>query len=255
MSAPDAARRGPLLALDTSTLTAGIALYGAGGLLGETSWSAGRAQTTAILGETARLLELAALRPVDLGAVAVATGPGAFNGLRVGLSTAKGLCFALGLPLLGIPTLDAVAYPHGGYGHPVRAVIAAGRGRFVSALYDWPEGSLRRLTEYENTTLEGLAALVAAPTLVCGELPQDRLDAWRELAPEALLTSPTLNARRAGCLAELAWARFRRDEWDDADTLEPVYLHAPPAGDPARALAEATPPTLPVADWRLPPDN
>jgi tRNA A37 threonylcarbamoyladenosine modification protein TsaB len=158
VSAPDAARRGPLLALDTSTLTAGIALYGAGGLLGETSWSAGRAQTTAILGETARLLELAALRPVDLGAVAVATGPGAFNGLRVGLSTAKGLCFALGLPLLGIPTLDAVAYPHGGYGHPVRAVIAAGRGRFVSALYDWPGGELAspdRVREYDAGRLGG----------------------------------------------------------------------------------------------------
>ena len=229
MSAPDAGRRGPLLALDTSTLTAGIALYGAEGLLAETSWPAGRAQTTTILGEVARLLDLAGLRPGDLGAIGVATGPGAFNGLRVGLSTAKGLGFALGLPLIGVPTLDAVAYPHGGQGYPVRAVIAAGRARFVSALYDWPSGVLERLTAYENTTLDGLAATITAPTLVCGELPQERLDTWHDLAPRAIFTSPTLNARRAGCLAELAWARFRRGEWDDTDALEPVYLHAPPA--------------------------
>lgn len=241
MSAPEPGQRGPLLALDTSTLTAGIALYGATGLLAETSWSAGRAQTTATLAEVARLLDLAGLRPSDLGAVAAATGPGAFNGLRVGLSTAKGLCFALGLPLIGVPTLDAVAYPHGDGGHPVRAVIAAGRGRFVSALYDWPEGRFGRASDYANTTLDELAELIAGPTLVCGELPLDRLAAWREHAPEALLTSPTLNARRAGCLAELAWGRLRRGEWDDADQLEPVYLHAPPAEVTAPVVAPVAP--------------
>lgn len=231
MSALDVQRRGPLLALDTSTMTAGLALYGATGLLAETSWPAGRTQTTAVLGEAARLLDLSGLVPADLGGVAVAIGPGAFNGLRVGLSTAKGLCFSLGLPIFGIPTLDAVAYPHGGHGYPVRAVIVAGRGRFVSALYGWSDGTLQRLTEYENTNLDGLAALISGPTLVCGELPQERLAHWRELAPAAILTSSTLNARRAGCLAELAWARFRRDQWDDPDTLEPVYLHGPPAGN------------------------
>jgi tRNA threonylcarbamoyladenosine biosynthesis protein TsaB len=134
VSVPDAARRRPLLALDTSTQTAGVALYADDTLLAEVSWPAGRAQTTALLGEIDRLLCLGGLRPPDLGAVAVATGPGSFNGLRVGLATAKGLAFALDLPLLGVPTLDAAAYPHGGHGRPVRAVIAAGRGRFVSAL-------------------------------------------------------------------------------------------------------------------------
>ena len=243
MSAPEQHARGPLLALDTSTLTAGLALYGAAGLLGETSWPAGRAQTTTLLSEVARLLELAGLRPTDLGAIAAASGPGAFNGLRVGLSTAKGLAFALGLPLVGVPTLDAVAYPHGGSGHPVRAVIAAGRGRFVSALYAWPDGHLTRVDAYANTTFDGLGELIAGPTLVCGELPLDRLAAWRERVPDALLTSPTLSARRAGCLAELAWARVRREDWDDADLLEPIYLHAPP---PDSAPPTAVPPVATV---------
>lgn len=247
MSAPEPGQRGPLLALDTSTMNAGIALYGAGGLLAETSWPAGRAQTTAILAEVARLLALVGLRPPDLGAVAAAIGPGAFNGLRVGLSTAKGLAFALDLPLIGIPTLDAVAYPHGDGGHPVRATIAAGRGRFVSALYDWPGGEFGRVGEYANTTLDGLADLIAGPTLVCGELPLDQIGAWRERAPDALLTSPTLNSRRAGCLAELAWERLRRGDRDDAERLEPIYLHAPPA-DAAASAAPPAPSLAPGAD-------
>lgn len=222
MSVPD---HGPLLALDTSTTTAGIALYAGAGLLAEWSWPAGRAQTTTLLAEIDRLMALCALRPADLGAVAVAIGPGAFNGLRVGMSTAKGLAHALALPLLGVPTLDVVAYPHGGQPLPIRAVIAAGRGRFVSARYERLGGALRQTGAYVNTTLDELAALIGGPTMICGELPFDRLAVWRAATPDARVASPALGARRAGFLAEIAWTRLRAGERDDPATLEPIYLH------------------------------
>ncbi len=217
----------PLLAIDTSTGVAGVALYGPAGVLAEASWAAGRAQTASVLREIDRLCALSDLRPGDLGAVAVATGPGSFNGMRVGISTAKGLALALALPLLGVPTLDATAYPHGDAGCPVRAVLQAGRGRYVSALYRWREGGLCRVGDYANTTLDELAALIMEPTLVCGELPHEQLTGWHDAAPLARLVPPTLNTRRASCLAELAWQRRQRGEGDDPATLEPVYLHGP----------------------------
>ena len=217
----------PLLAIDTSTGVAGLALYGPGGVLAEAGWLAGRAQTAAALREIDRLCGLVSLRPSDLGAVAVATGPGSFNGMRVGLSTAKGLAFALSLPLLGVPTLDATAYPHGDAGCPVRAVLTAGRSRFVSALYRWQDGTMQRAGDYANTTLVELAALLVEPTLICGELPHERLAEWQATAPLARVVPPTLNARRASCLAEIAWQRHMRGEADDPATLEPVYLHGP----------------------------
>ena len=215
----------PLLAIDTSTGVAGLALYDATGPLAEITWAAGRAQTGVVLREIDRLCQLCALQPRDLGAVAVAIGPGSFNGLRVGLSTAKGLAFALGLPLLGVPTLDAAAYPHANAGSPVRAVLLAGRARFVSALYRWHDDALRRLSEYENTTLDELAHLIVEPTLVCGELPLHQLAAWREQVPLARFPLPSLNLRRASYLAEIAWARHGRGEADDPTLLEPIYLH------------------------------
>ena len=228
--------RKPLLAIDTSTSWASLALYGEGAVLAELGWPAGRAQTVALLGAIDQLLGYGGLAgPAELGAVAVALGPGSFNALRVGLSTAKGLCFALDLPLLGVPTLDAAAYPHIGRGRPVRAVIAAGRGRFVSALYRWSEDGLWRAGEYANTTFEGLAALIAEPTLLCGELPPHRQHEWPVLAPAAQLVSPALGARRAACLAELAWARWQRGERDDPAAIEPVYLHSPA---PARVAGQ-----------------
>ena len=229
----DAAK--PLLAIDTSTLVAGLALYGEEGSLAELTWAAGRAQTTALLGELDRLLALCGLGPPDLGAVAVATGPGSFNALRVGLSTAKGLAFALAVPLIGVPTLDATAYPHAAGGRPVRATLAAGRGRLVSALYRWDGAGPRRVGDYANTTLEGLAALVLEPTLVCGELAGDTARQLTTLAPAAQLPPPSGRGRRPGALAELAWGRLRRGEADDPAALEPVYLHGPAA---AAARAE-----------------
>src|SRR5437764_105699 len=211
-----AAPGGALLALDTSTLAAGRALYRDGAPLAELQWPAGRAQTTAVLHEIDRLLGLAGLTVADLAAVAVAPGPGSFNGLRVGLSTAKGLVFALGLPLLGVPTLDATAYPHAAGGRPVRAVLAAGRGRLVSALYRWGEGAPRRVGDYANTPADG---------------------------PAAQLPPPALRGRRAACLADLAWGRLRRGEADDPAALEPVYLHpaSTVAADAAAVVAGRRP--------------
>ncbi len=215
----------PLLAIDTSTALAGLALYNAAGVLAELTWAAGRAQTGSVLREIDHLCQLCSLQPGDLGAIAVAVGPGSFNGLRVGLSTAKGLAFALGLALIGVPTLDATAYPHGSAGYPVRAVLLAGRARYVSALYRWHDDALRRLSDYENTTLDELGRLIVEPTLVCGEVPHDQLAAWRVQVPLARLPSPSLQVRRASYLAEIAWARHCRGEADDPISLEPVYLH------------------------------
>lgn len=225
----------PLLAIDTSTHFAGLTLYTADGVLAECQWRAGQAQTAALLPQVDQLLTLGGVAVNDLGAVAVATGPGSFTGLRVGLSAAKGLVYGLGLPLFGVPTLDATAYPHLGQGRPVRAVLAAGRGRLVSALYRWRDGALQRAGEYATSSLEGLATLIVEPTLVCGEL--DALAARRlvELAPAARLAPPAARPRRAASLAELAWLRWTRGEHDDPAGLEPIYLHgrAPERATPA----------------------
>ena len=123
------------------------------------------------------------------------------------------------------PTLDVLAYPHGGQGLPIRAVIVAGRGRYVSARYVPLDGALRQASGYANTSLDELAALIDEPTLVCGELPFGQLGVWREAAALARIASPALGARRAGFLAEIAWARLRVGERDDPATLEPIYVH------------------------------
>lgn len=120
-----------LVAVDTSTAYIGIACYDAGGLLGECNWFSGRDQTVQLVPQLDLLLKHLDKTPDQITAVAVALGPGSWSGLRVGMSTAKGLALARDLPIIGIGTLDALAYQQRRVDAPVRPLIRLGRERFA----------------------------------------------------------------------------------------------------------------------------
>jgi tRNA threonylcarbamoyladenosine biosynthesis protein TsaB len=101
-----------LLSLDTATRHSGIALFDGRQLIAELTWLSTDAQTVELMPRVAQLLDWHSLTPADLTALAVSLGPGSYTGLRVAVSAAKGMALAYGLPLLGIPTLDATAFPH-----------------------------------------------------------------------------------------------------------------------------------------------
>src|ERR1035437_5858080 len=108
-----------LLALDTSTEMAGLALVNDGRLVAEATWYCGQNHTIQLLPQLAALLIKTGTDIKTISAIAVAKGPGSFNGLRVGISSAKGLAFSLGIPLAGISTLEVEAYPFAITGLPV----------------------------------------------------------------------------------------------------------------------------------------
>ena len=221
----EARAESPLLAIDSSTEQAGIALVD-GGRVAELSWAAGRTQTASLLGQVHHLLGLHALAAADLGAVAVATGPGTFNGLRVGIGVAKGLVLGLGVPLLGVPTLAAAALPYAEAGRPVVPVVAAGRGRLVWAEYRGGPAGWEAVAPPRNGTVEELVShlvAVADGTIVTGELTpeQEKLVAGAE---GATVVPRLLRARRPAAVAALAWARLLAGETDDPAALEPIYV-------------------------------
>lgn len=215
-----------LLAIDTSSESASLALSN-DHRVAETTWLAGRDQTATVLSEIDRLFGVVQAPPTSLAAVAVATGPGMFNGLRVGMSIAKGFVLALDLPLIGISTLDVTAHPFAGMGMPIVALVAAGRGRLVWGTYGANRRSLASAAPPQNGTVEELLEHVRqmAPCVVTGELTSEQAEQVRSINGVAL--PPTSGrTRRASSLAELAWDRFRQDDLDDAVELEPVYLHS-----------------------------
>jgi tRNA threonylcarbamoyladenosine biosynthesis protein TsaB len=221
-----------ILAIDTSTNTASIALYKpGGGLFAEQSWASGREQTTQLLPNVQRLMLLVGVAVSDLTGVAVATGPGSFSGVRIGIATAKGLAYSLGIPIWGVPTLDALAYQQVAVtAAQVCAVINAGRGRLAWAVYRTRGTSWQRLTPYQNNTPAEMAEAVGAletnvATLFCGEIDQETATALTQaLGKEASIAPAASALRRAGYLAELALQRDLRGERDDPATLQAIYL-------------------------------
>ncbi len=218
-----------LVALDTSTAIASLAFYNESGILAETTWQSHRDQTASLLPMAQKMLDLQQASTESLTGVAVALGPGSFNGLRVGVSTAKGLALALGIPLLGFSCLEVIAYQQAHLNGQLCAIVEAGRGRLGVGFYRVRNGIYKQIGEFINVTADELAERITQLTFFCGELkPEQRNLLEEKLGKNAVILPPALVLRRAGILAEMGWQRLESgDLGDDLASLQPIYLHQP----------------------------
>lgn len=219
-----------LLAIDTATRNASIALYDDTQVWAERTWFSDYNHTVELMPNIVDMFASLRRTPADLRGVAVAIGPGSFTGMRIGLSVAKGFCLALGIPIKGVPTLDVVAQPFAGSDLPVCAVVHAGRGRFCAALYRSVDGQWTRGGEFQLVTPDRLPALARGKTIFCGELDNEARQALRSaLGKRLVIASPAQSVRRAAVLAEMTWPALASGHGDDLASLSPIYLH--PAGE------------------------
>lgn len=206
---------GPILAFDTATTLAVVALGTPDGrLIAHVEWSAGHRHGEELLTRIDGVLAGAGVGLHELSAIVVGTGPGAFTGLRVGLATAKGLAHGLGLPIIGVPTGVALA---------AAAVIADPTTAPVAGLL--PAGPSDRIL----VDPDGRSSLVPAgsePGLEAG---------WRlfaldlaERAPaEALAWGSHIRAHLSLALVRIGAARLGDGATSDLATLVPEYVTLP----------------------------
>jgi len=224
------------LAIDTSTNTAGIALVQDSEVLAELTWHCGQNHTTQLLPQLAHLLNQTGTNLQSINCIIVARGPGSFNGLRVGMSTAKGLAFSLGIPIVGINTLEAEAYQHAETGLPVCPILNAGRGEVATAVYQRKHDAWHQLTTEHITTIEALCPQITTTTIFCGELtPLITTQLTEQLKQRAIIPPPAALLRRASFLAELGLKRLKDGDYDNPATLQPIYLRQPPITKPKPA--------------------
>jgi tRNA threonylcarbamoyladenosine biosynthesis protein TsaB len=196
------------LAFDTATDVATSALVDDGTVLGE---RVSRAVT--VLADADELLRAAGLGPADLEALVVGTGPGSFTGLRIGLATARGLALALGVPVAGVSTLDALAA-----GTPGALPVLDARRREIFTL----EGGTPRCLRPEELELEPGTVCVGGGAL-----------RYRALLEELGATIPPRGDR-----AHVPHARLHAqlaDDFGPAELVEPIYLRIPDAERTARS--------------------
>jgi len=225
------------IAIDTSTDIASLALVEDAEILAEVSWRCGQNHSTQLLPHLTHLLDQAGLNIKEATGIIVARGPGSFNGLRVGISTAKGFALSLGVPIVGIGTLEAAAYPYAETGLPICPIFNAGRGEISTALYQMKGKRWLQLVAEDITTVEALCAQITDKTVFCGDFitgiaPQLK----KELQQKAVIPSPASRLRRAGFLAELGQLRLSAGDYDNPATLQPLYLRRPAITQPKRNL-------------------
>jgi len=218
-----------LVAIDTTTDIASLALVKNSVLLAEMTWRTGQNHTVQLLPALERLLKQANVKPADISGVIVAKGPGSFNGLRVGISAAKGLAFSLGVPVIGVNSLEVEAYQYADTDLSVCPVLNAGRNEIATALYHKTSGKWEQLKAEHISTVERLCAETQDKTLFCGEyMAAISSQLLLLLGDRAIIASPVTDVRRAGYLAELGMERLKSGDTDNVATLQPVYLRRPP---------------------------
>lgn len=220
------------LAIDTSTNFAGIALSNEGIIIAELAWFTEQNHTVELVPNITRLFDQVKIERTSLTALFVAIGPGSFNGLRVGISTAKGLALTLVIPVVAVGTLEIEAYPFSFTGLPVCPIHNAGRGEIAVAVYR-KDDSWRCLEAEHITNVDDLCGKIKQKTIFCGEIPQSVEEQLRKaLGDLAIIPDRVLRMRHVRYLVELGWQRYKQGKYDDLARLQPLYLRQPPITQP-----------------------
>jgi tRNA threonylcarbamoyladenosine biosynthesis protein TsaB len=218
-----------LLAVETSTLTGAVALLDGDTVVAESRLNVAVTHGERLLGAVDALLRAARWRLAEVEALAVAVGPGSFTGLRIGVSTVKGLAFATGKPVVGVPTLDALAWLLPFCAYPVCPVLDAKKREVYAALYRTVEGIPEPLVGARAIAPEALAEELAATTDTPVVFLGDGVGVLgpalaRTLGPRTRVAPAGLRLPSAVSVGELGLRALGRGEAVEPAALVPLYL-------------------------------
>jgi tRNA threonylcarbamoyladenosine biosynthesis protein TsaB len=215
------------VAIDTASEVAGVALTQDGDLIAELTWRSRQNQSRELLPALDWLLTRGGFERQAIEAISVCMGPGSYAGLRVGLSTAKALAYALGARIAGVGRLAADALPFAVEpGRRVVAVHAAGRAELAYAVYTRGEDGLIEEMAPRLKPRDRLVEELRRGDIVCGALDDATVQAITEAG--GIWSEP--HPARVLAVAALGWRRLASGDIDSADSLVPLYLREPAIG-------------------------
>jgi tRNA threonylcarbamoyladenosine biosynthesis protein TsaB len=214
-----------VLALDTATEKGSLALVEEERLLAENSLNSPGTFLQHLLPGVAELLQAAGRSLKEVGAIAVSQGPGNFTGLRIGLATAKGLAWALGCPLVPVPTLLALAAQIPFQEHPTAVLMDAKREEAYLGIFNCPGELPQALAEPRRLAVAALPGQLKPPMTLTGP----GLNAYgdfleKRLSPEITWAPPSRRHPRAATIARLARLRLEQGLAVAPQQLTPTYL-------------------------------
>jgi tRNA threonylcarbamoyladenosine biosynthesis protein TsaB len=213
-----------LLSVDTSTTSCSVALFNGDRLLAEAVYAEGKTHSRHLMSMIRRILESCRCVPMDIGGIAVTRGPGTFTGLRIGISTVKGLAAATGAPVVGISSLAALAYPFLLLDCPVVALIDARRGEVYHAQYRGVTGTAESATRPSVCAPEAAAAQMPENALLVGSGAVLYREVFETRCSHIRFADTTQHVIRAASVGMLALGRFNQHDVDTIGALIPEYV-------------------------------
>jgi len=220
-----------ILGIESATAQVGCAIGGHEGVLASTHSARGRRHAESLAPQIEFILSQARIDISEISVVAVDVGPGLYTGLRVGISTAMATAFGLSVPMIGVSSLDLLAFPARYTRRLIVATIDARRGELFTAFYRQVPGGVQRVSEPRVVTPEDLAGELQAASTECLVVGDGALR-YREML-EAIkkveIADDSLAYPSAASLVTLAHARALREEFVQPAEIAPLYLRRPDA--------------------------
>ena len=214
-----------VMGIETSTMQGGVALLSERGLLSEYLLNVKATHTERLLPSIDRVLRDAGITLDQVEGLAVATGPGSFTGLRIALSTAKGLAAAGGKPLVGVSTLEAMAWTLPFCAHLVCPILDARKGEIYCALFRHEGDRLIPVMDEAALSPDTLIARIQEPTVFIGDGLAVYADLLKDRLKEKALFPPfSQRGGRAAAVAELGRRRLLQGQRDEISGLALRYL-------------------------------
>ena len=219
-----------ILGMETSARSISLALIDDSGLRGELMLNIEAHHSITLFYLLDTLFKQTGYAIGQVEAIAVSVGPGAFTSLRVGVSAAKGLGLALGKPLVGVSTLETLAWGLCYSQYYICPILDARKKQVYTALYHWQAGELIQILPEQLAEPAELDRLISKPVVFTG----DAVAVYGDLLSQSFglkahFAPIPLRLPRAAWVAQLGWAKFKAGRQTDAQDLLPVYIRRPEA--------------------------
>ncbi|MDG2212126.1 MAG: tRNA (adenosine(37)-N6)-threonylcarbamoyltransferase complex dimerization subunit type 1 TsaB [Acidimicrobiales bacterium] len=220
-----------ILGIESAGSQVGCAIGGHEGVLASAHTGKGRQHAESLAPQIDFVRRQAGIEFSELGVVAVDVGPGLYTGLRVGISSATTIAHALGIPMIGISSLDLLAFPARWTSRLIVTALDARRGELFTALFRKVPGGIQRIRDPQvNTPQELLAELmtIEEPALLVGDGALRYQEIFSSIRRVEMAEQGLANPS-ARSLVQLAHAQALREEFVPSWDIKPVYLRQPDA--------------------------
>jgi tRNA threonylcarbamoyladenosine biosynthesis protein TsaB len=221
-----------ILMIESSGNVAGTALVRGKKVLAEYMTDLKKTHSETLMPMIDQMMELTGIKPSEINAVAVSGGPGSFTGLRIGSATAKGLALSLDVPMIHVPTIDAMAYQCPFFEGWIVPMMDARRNQVFTGIYrfDTKDGErsfevIKPAFAMDITELLTMIKAEGTPSvLFLGDGAEVFGDKIREMLPGAVFAPDFMGKQRAGAAGLLAHDMYERGETEAAADHKPEYL-------------------------------